>query len=105
MNVLKNKGKEKDIGESLFRTKWRQKVIRLLDLTENLDDLSSDSDTDDSSSNSTSSDSEDDEPITQEYLDSLLEKASQNVALLAEREQHTQQDKDDVLVLESSSQP
>lgn len=68
------------------------------------DDSSSSSDDSDSDSDSSSSfDSEDDEPITQEYLDSLLEKARQNATLLAERED--QQDKEDVLVLESSSQP
>ncbi|KAF9077568.1 Fcf2 pre-rRNA processing-domain-containing protein [Rhodocollybia butyracea] len=84
MSELNDKGKEKDN-----------------DLTENLNvsSSSSDSDTDDSSSSSASSDSEDDDPITQEYLDSLLEKARQNV---------TEQDQlngDDVLVLENSSQP
>ncbi|KAE9403974.1 hypothetical protein BT96DRAFT_917147 [Gymnopus androsaceus JB14] len=81
---LKGKGKEKAI-----------------DLTDD-SSSSSDSDSDSDSDSSFSEDSEDDEPITQEYLDSLLEKARQNVAAQEER---GGQDKEDVLVLESSSQP
>ncbi|KIK69635.1 hypothetical protein GYMLUDRAFT_34024 [Collybiopsis luxurians FD-317 M1] len=57
-----------------------------------------------SSSSSASSDSEDDEPITQEYLDSLLEKARQNIIAKA-GEGNVGQSKEDVLVLESTSQP
>ncbi|KAJ3789172.1 Fcf2 pre-rRNA processing-domain-containing protein [Lentinula aff. detonsa] len=82
-----------------------------IDLNASSDSDSEDFDDSSSSSSQVSSDREDDEEemITQEYLDSLLEKARQNAALLEEKEKEearTQQDKEDVLTLEKiDSQP
>ncbi|KAJ3856634.1 Fcf2 pre-rRNA processing-domain-containing protein [Lentinula lateritia] len=67
---------------------------KVIDLT----DESSDSDSENSSSSSSSEDEE--ESITQEFLDSLLEKARQNADLQDKEEQRTQEDQEDVLVLD-----
>ncbi|KAJ3755970.1 Fcf2 pre-rRNA processing-domain-containing protein [Lentinula raphanica] len=69
----------------------------------------SDSDSDEHYDSSLSSSEDEESIITQEYLDSLLEKARKNADLLEEKEQaarEAQQDKEDVLVLEKEdSQP
>ncbi|KAJ3772378.1 Fcf2 pre-rRNA processing-domain-containing protein [Lentinula raphanica] len=70
---------------------------------------SSDSDSDEHYDSSSSSSEDEESIITQEYLDSLLEKARKNADLLEEKEKaarEAQQDKEDVLVLEKEdSQP
>ncbi|KAF5389223.1 hypothetical protein D9757_003459 [Collybiopsis confluens] len=77
---------------ALTSTKGKEKA-----LDSGADPDSSDSDLS-SASSSALSDSEDDDEITQDYLDSLLEKATQNVA-----QQEAGQDREDILTLESSS--
>ncbi|KAJ4482241.1 Fcf2 pre-rRNA processing-domain-containing protein [Lentinula aciculospora] len=69
---------------------------KVIDLTDKPNDSES------SDFSSSSSDSDEEEPITQEYLDSLLEKARQNATQLEEKEKEgqTQEDQHDVLILE-----
>ncbi|KAH7873202.1 Fcf2 pre-rRNA processing-domain-containing protein [Lentinula edodes] len=67
---------------------------KVIDLT----DESSDSESENSSSSSSSEDEE--ESITQEFLDSLLEKARQNADLQDKEEQRAQEDQEDVLILD-----
>ncbi|KAJ3890748.1 Fcf2 pre-rRNA processing-domain-containing protein [Lentinula edodes] len=78
--------------------KGKEKV-KVIDLT----DESSDSESEDSSSSSSSeeeADEEEEESITQEFLDSLLEKARQNADLQDKEEQRTREDQEDVLILD-----